>query len=166
MKEQEKSTRKIWHDANEEPDTNLGSIVAVNCAGEIAAFNVGTLAMDYVNEYSIDKWAYIDDLLNINPENVQEVPASDDLEKAAEEIVDKNRDLGNSKAYPQFNCYDAERFIIIGANLQREKMMKNAVVASYFGQGSKGKVLMCFEIDKKQYERSKRVEIIIKEDRK
>ena len=42
MKEQEKSTRKIWHDANEEPDTNLGSIVAVNCAGEIAAFNVGT----------------------------------------------------------------------------------------------------------------------------
>ena len=52
-----------------------------------------------------------------------EEPASDDLEKAAEEIVDKNRDLGNSKAYPQFNCYDAERFFILGAEWADNTML-------------------------------------------
>lgn len=69
----------------------------------------------------------LDDLLSFI-DSLEEEPASDDLEKAAEEYVEKIRDLGNSTACPQFNCHDAERLFIHGGKWQKQQMMKNCAV--------------------------------------
>lgn len=62
--------------------------------------------------------------------SLEEEPASDDLEKAAEEYVEKIRDLGNSTAHPQFNCHDAERLFIHGGKWQKQQIMKDAKEAT------------------------------------
>lgn len=68
----------------------------------------------------------LDDLLSFI-DSLEEEPASDDLEKAAEEYVEKIRDLGNSTAHPQFNCHDAERLFILGGKWQKQQIMKSAL---------------------------------------
>ena len=113
-------------------------------------------------------------------DSLKEEPASKDLDKVVyqgEEYIrvyeDDLDEFANrytktvpkpEKRLAKYSGVDMVIAVKAGANWQREQIMKDAVVASYFGQGGKGKVLMCFEIDKKQYERSKRVKIIIKED--
>ena len=63
-------------------------------------------------------------------DSMQEEPESEDSDEAAHEYVSTVRDLANSMAYPQFNCYDAEMFFIRGANWQKQKIMKDAKKAT------------------------------------
>lgn len=63
-------------------------------------------------------------------DSMQEEPESEDSDEAAHEYVSTVRDLANSMAYPQFNCYDAEMFFIRGANWQKQQIMKDAKKAT------------------------------------
>lgn len=80
---------KVWHDASELP-TKKFPILVVDAIGEGMVCNVDTLAFEHFAEYNNDKWAYLDDLLNI-----QEEPVSKDLEKVAEKYANTDYNYFN-----------------------------------------------------------------------
>jgi hypothetical protein len=101
-----------------------------------------------------------------------EEPVSEELEEAANEIVNKAipplavKYKDGTYVGKIMDCFDRKEFIDLvkaGAKWQKEQMMKDTIIAHVFGRET-GKSLFCFKVDGDDYLIGHEVKVVILKD--